>query len=152
MAIIKYHPWSVLNSIQDEINKAFGNSRDTLQPEAGELAASEWRPHVDIKESSKQYTVTVDLPGVSPEKTKVSLNDNTLTIEGSRESEKKEQDKDGKYTRMERFFGSFSRSFSLPSNIDADNIKAKTKNGVLELTIPKKSDNKTKTISIDVEK
>jgi len=124
MPITRWDPFSEMNRLQEQL---FGASN-------GETRA--FRPAVDIHEGEEAFTVHAELPGVSPEDVHVDVEKNVLTIRGERKLAKDEE-KDG-YRRVERFFGSFARSFSLPETVDADAIDAKLDGGVLELTIPKR--------------
>jgi len=108
---------------------------------------SKWSPSVDIKETANEYKVIAEVPGVNPKDIKVSLDKNTLTIEGEKTVE--DEKEDSNWHRVERFSGSFCRQFTLPNNIDADSIKAKTKHGLLELTIPKAERVETKYVNIE---
>jgi HSP20 family protein len=92
-------------------------------------------PHVDVKESDKEITVTAELPGVAEKDIEVSISGDVLTLKGEKKAEKEE--KDGNYHRIERRYGSFHRSFSLPSEVDAAAVAASHKNGVLTVTLPK---------------
>ena len=110
---------------------------------------TDWSPVADISETEKEYVVKAELPGVKREDVKVSQVDGVLTIEGERKYEKDE--KDEKTHRVERFFGTFTRSFSLPDNADAQNIRAETRDGVLNVHIPKLKSEKSKPVQIKVE-
>jgi HSP20 family protein len=110
--------------------------------------AVEWSPVADISETEKEYVVKAELPGVKREDVKVMQDNGVLTIEGERKYEKDE--KDEKTHRIERFFGSFTRSFSLPDDADAKNIRAETKDGVLNVHIPKLKLEKPKPVQIKV--
>jgi HSP20 family protein len=110
---------------------------------------TEWSPVADISETEKEYVVKAELPGVKREDVKVTHVDGVLTIEGERKYEKDE--KDEKTHRIERFFGTFARSFSLPDNADAQNIRAETRDGVLNVHIPKLKVEKTRPVQIKVE-
>jgi len=109
----------------------------------------EWAPAADITESEKEYLVKAELPGVKREDVKVTLADGVLTIEGERKQEKEE--KGGKTHRIERFYGSFCRSFTLPENADAQNIRAEGKDGVLSVHVPKLKTEKSKAVAIKVQ-
>lgn len=106
------------------------------------------KPNVDIAASDKEYTITVEVPGVEEDKIKLELADNTLTIKGEKkqESEKKEKD----FYRVERSYGSFQRVLSLPEDADQDGIDAQFKNGVLTITLPRKAISKPKGKVIDI--
>jgi HSP20 family protein len=109
----------------------------------------EWSPAVDIKETDKEYLVKAELPGVKREDVKVSLDDDVLTIEGERRQEK---DVKGEKThRVERFYGTFSRSFALPEFADAKAIRAESKDGVLNVHVPKLMVEKKLPLEIKVE-
>jgi HSP20 family protein len=92
-------------------------------------------PHVDVKESEKEIVVTAELPGVSEKDVEVSISGDMLTLKGEKKAEKEEKDEN--WHRIERRYGSFHRSFSLPSEVDAEKIVASYKNGVLTVTLPK---------------
>jgi HSP20 family protein len=106
----------------------------------------EFRPAVDIYEDEKAIYLKAELPGINPEEIKVNVEKNVLTLEGERKFEKEEK-KEG-YHRVERSYGSFHRSFSLPDNVSADDIDAKYKDGVLTLTLPKTRESAAKEIKV----
>ena len=112
-------------------------------------AMPDWSPAADISETEKEYLVKAELPGVKREDVKVTLEDGMLCIEGERKYEK--EDKDEKAHRVERFYGTFSRSFSLPENVDPKGIRAETKDGVLNVHVPKFKAEKPKPVQIKVE-
>lgn len=101
-------------------------------------------PKVDITETEKEIVVTANVPGVSSEDISVEVSDGILTISGQANKEHKEEDKNKRYYRYERESGSFSRSFSLPTKVDEENIEAETKNGVLSVKLPKIKEEKKK--------
>ena len=107
-----------------------------------------WSPVVDVKETDGEFVIQADLPGIGKDDVKVDFSDGVLTIEGERKSE--ETTEEDNYVHVERRYGSFARSFSIPKNVDAENIKATYSNGVLELTLPKKEEAKPKQISVSV--
>lgn len=92
-------------------------------------------PHVDVKESDKEITVTAELPGVSEKDVEVSISGDVLTLKGEKKAEKEEKEEN--WHRIERRYGSFHRSFGLPAEVDAEKIAASYKNGVLTVTLPK---------------
>ncbi len=139
-------PFNALNEIHRELSRVFDNRRAyTLEPIA--YSTANWSPQVDIKETDTEFTVSADLPGVTPEEVDVTLHNGILTIKGERSSDK-DTEKDG-YKRRERIRGSFFRQFTLPESTNEDAIKAKSVNGVLVITIPKAE--KPKPLSITVE-
>jgi HSP20 family protein len=106
-----------------------------------------WAPRADIHETENEYLVQLDLPGLEKSDVKIKLEDGNLTVSGERKNEVDVEDE--KYHRVERFHGSFSRSFRLYKNVERTRIKAGFKNGVLEITIPKADEVKPKEIEID---
>jgi HSP20 family protein len=145
MAIQHYKTLSLLDELQRDVSTLFNTPAL-----ATNFGSEEWSPAVDIKETKNDFVIHADLPGVKSEDIEVTAENSVLTIKGDRESEKKEE-KDN-YSRIERFSGSFMRRFTLPTSADLDHISAKTKNGVLELHIPKTEKAKTKRIEIKTEK
>jgi HSP20 family protein len=107
-----------------------------------------WYPDVDIVESKDNIEVQVDLPGMEKDDIKVSVEDSILTIKGERKAMKEEKDKN--YHQIERTYGTFTRSFSLPTSVEGQKIKANYKNGVLKIDLPKAEAVKPKEIPIDV--
>ncbi|QBR82974.1 Hsp20/alpha crystallin family protein [Legionella israelensis] len=132
-----------------ELSAFFDQYYHPFEDDSSNIETSLWSPAVDIKEETDKFIVKADVPGVKKEDIQVSLENNMLTIKGERELEKTEENKG--YTRMERLQGKFHRRFSLPDTADSNNIEAKCKNGVLEITIPKKEASKPKTIKVKVE-
>lgn len=107
-----------------------------------------WNPNVDVYETENSYVLKADLPGIKKEDIQLDVNNNTLTIKGDRKFEEKVE-KDN-YLRIERRYGSFSRSFTLSDKVDKENIAANYKDGVLEVTLPKKEEAKPKEIKVEV--
>jgi HSP20 family protein len=143
-----FDPWRDFGSLQDRINMLFDDTlRGTAEGDE-QLMRGAWAPAVDIHESEEGFSVTADLPGVNKEDIKIDLKDNTLTISGEKKFEEKTPKEN--YIRIERSYGKFVRSFSMPNNIDSGKIKATFKDGTLELIIPKKEEAKPKQITIDV--
>lgn len=142
-------PWRDFGTLQDRVNKMFDQTVRTLYPETEEeLERGTWAPAVDIHETEDSFVVKADLPGVNKDDIQIDLNDNTITFKGERKFENKVS-KDN-YIRVERSYGTFVRSFTLPQNVDAEKIKAAYKDGVLELTLPKKEEAKPKQIKVEV--
>lgn len=105
-----------------------------------------WTPRMDVKESEEAYILHADLPGLKQNDVKITLNDHVLTISGERKHE--DEKKNEKYHYVERAYGSFQRSFTLPSSINGEKIKAEYKDGVLNITLPKTEESKPKEIAI----
>ena len=112
------------------------------------LSAGTW-PKVDIVESDSEYTLRADLPGITKDDIKVTVENGVLSIAGEKKEEKQEKKKD-RYSYFERSYGSFSRSFNLPEHVDAKNIEARCRNGVLELKLKKSEPAKPKSIEVKV--
>lgn len=147
MMLARWNPWREFGSLQNRINRIFDDTLRDLSPFDGEeIERGTWAPAVDIYESNDSYSVKVDLPGISKDDIQVDLHDSTLTIKGEKKFED-EVSRDN-YLRMERAYGTFVRSFTLPKSVDADKIQAKYKEGVLELTIPKKEEAKPRQIKV----
>ncbi|MCX4190968.1 Hsp20/alpha crystallin family protein [Methylophaga sp. OBS1] len=144
MAIQRYRPLSLLDELQREMNSLF----QTPTTESS-FNSEEWSPAVDISEDQDKFTIHADLPGVKSEDIEVTAENGILTIKGERQGHK-EEEKDN-YRRVERFSGSFIRRFTLPERADLDNIAAKTRDGVLELTIPKSVEAKPRRIEVKVD-
>ena len=128
-------------SLRDAFNRLFDESVwdpfDTLAPSLLNEREPLNYPQIDMSENDKQITVTANLPGVNPDQVSVEAEDDFLVLSGSIDKEDEEEDKDRHYYRYEREYGEFRRSIPLPSKIDKDNIKARFKNGVLTIDLPK---------------
>ena len=146
MALIRWEPARELQTIQQEMNRLFGSFFDGQS--GVEVGGRRWVPATDLVEEGDHYVLRADLPGVGEDDVKVELEDNVLTVSGERKSEH-EQRKNG-YYRVERASGRFARSLTLPEGVDADSIKARFENGVLEVTIPKPPERKPRRVAIDV--
>lgn len=142
-------PWKDFGSLQERINRMFDDTIRTLYPTDGEeLEKGTWAPAVDIYETNDSFVVSADLPGLNKDEIQIDLKDNTLTLKGEKKFEEKVSEDN--YIRVERAYGSFVRSFTLPQNVDPEKIKAKYKEGVLEITIPKKEEAKPKQIKVEL--
>jgi HSP20 family protein len=113
-----------------------------------DVASSLWNPPVDVEERDQEYVVRVELPGVAREDVNITTRENILTVRG--EKKQKKETKEPNYHRMERLYGSFQRSFSLPGSVKNDKIEATFKDGVLEVLVPKAEEAKAKTIEVKV--
>ena len=149
MAIVRWEPFRDLVTPQRDFDRLF---RDAFSSQHGEteLSTRSWAPPVDIYETEEAIVLKAELPGVDPKDVEVRVEDNTLFLKGERKFEK--EVKEQNYHRVERSYGSFARSFSLPNSISADKVKAEFKDGLLTLTMPKREEAKPKTIKIDVTK
>ena len=147
MSLIGYQPF-FLREAQEEINKLFDKNSSLGWSDNSNVVTSHWVPHVDIREEDDAYIILADLPGVEPEKIEITMKNNMLTIQGERYTESEQKDKN--YARTERFSGSFYRRFVLPDNTVSDQITANSKQGVLEINIPKIKQANSKKIQVQV--
>jgi len=135
MSLVRWEPFSGTDEIFNRLAPALFGRWPRLALPANSATKYEWAPSADISETEKEYLVRAELPAVKKEDVKVTVDQGTLTIEGERKQQK--EDKNEKYHRVESFYGSFARSFSLPDNADVEAIKCESKDGVLVVHIPK---------------
>ena len=145
MTLVRYEPWGMLNQLRRDMDRMFEAQAEG--EESTSVATSAWVPAGGIKETGDGFENHADIPGADPKDIDVHMENGVLTIKGERESEKKEE-KEG-FKRVEREWGSFYRRFSLPDTANADKISAKSKHGVLEITIPKQEKAQPRKISVD---
>lgn len=145
MALTKWNPFFAdLAATEDRFKRLFG--REDFWNTEGVTTGGEWAPVVDIIENDHALTVKAELPGIEAKDVAVTIDNNVLTLRGERHL-KKEVEKEN-YHRMERAYGTFARSFVLPAFVDADNIKAEFKNGLLMVTVPKKVNARTRAVEV----
>ena len=145
MSIVRYDPFRDLRSLQEEVNRLFtGNMARSFDEEG--IARGSWSPSVDIYENKDQIVLEAELPGMKREDFDLSVENNTITLRGERHFEKK--DETDNYHRVERAYGSFTRSFTLPNTVTAEGATAEYTNGVLRVTLPKREDTKARRIAI----
>jgi HSP20 family protein len=147
MAIVRWEPLRELASIQNEMNRLFGTVFDAPNPSNGGTLRR-WMPAMDLVETDDHFVLRADLPGLAEGDVSIEVEDNVLTVSGERKAEH-ETTKEG-YHRVERAFGSFSRSLTLPEGVDAESVTASFDRGVLEIRIPKPEQRKPRKISIGV--
>jgi len=148
MSVIRWDPFGNVNALQDRINRMF----EEIFPRAGEeedLSICAWKPVVDIYETDEGIVIHADLPGVNKEDVSVEVKNNVLTLKGERHMDEKVGEE--RYFRRERCFGTFERSFTLKSTVSPDKIKAKFKDGVLTIQVPRPEEEKPKQITVNVE-
>jgi HSP20 family protein len=133
MNITRYEPWVLVNRLSRDLERIFNAPGEGVDDSRSSVV--EWLPAVDIKEEDKQFVLHADLPGVEAKDIEITMEKGQLTIRGRRDTDSREE-KNG-YRRVERVRGEFFRRFSLPDTADAQAIKAKVVNGVLEVVIPK---------------
>ena len=138
-------PFRGATTLQEQINRVFG---DVVGRTGEESNLTPWAPEVDIYETENELVVKADLPDVNPQDLDIRVESNILTIRGERKFDKKVNEDN--YLRIERSYGSFSRSFSLANSVKSEAIKADYQNGVLTLSIPKREEAKPKQIKVNV--
>ncbi len=135
-------------SMQREINRMFDSFFRSDLPDGDGFVQSAWAPAVDIAERTNDYVVKVELPGINKDDVKISLQNDILTIRGEKKQEMETKDAD--YRRVERSYGTFERSFTLPSSVTTNGIDAAYSNGILTITLPKAEEAKPKQIEVQV--
>lgn len=145
-ALTTWNPIRELGSLENRLDRLFGITWPSKNGEKESMTVSQWTPLVDISEDATEYLVKAELPELKKEEVKVSVENGVLTISGERKSEKEEKGK--KYHRIERSYGSFLRSFTLPEAVNADKVSAEFKDGLLSVHLPK--DEKARPRSIEV--
>lgn len=148
MAIVRLDPFRELAAMQDRINRIFGEAYRRGDDDI--TLRTDWVPAVDIYENDKhEIIIKAEMPGLRKDDIDVSVENNTLTLRGQRERESSV--KEEQYHRVERAYGVFSRSFSLPQTIDAANVQAEYKDGVLTLTLPKREEAKPRQVQVQIQ-
>jgi HSP20 family protein len=147
--MIRRDPFSELRNIQEDFNRVFKTAMPQFFEE--EALSGNWSPSVDIYEDQNSIVIEADLPGIRPEDFKLAIENYKLTLSGERRFEKqvKGQTKND-WHRVERSYGSFTRTFSLPSTVNVDQVKAEFTDGVLRVTLPKREEVKARQIEISV--
>ncbi|MCU1264410.1 MAG: hspA 1 [Acidobacteria bacterium] len=145
MSIVRYDPFRDLRTLQEEVNRLFSNN---LTPSFGDegIGRGAWNPNVDIYENKDQIVLEAELPGMKREDFDLTIENSVITLRGERRFEKKD-DADN-YHRVERAYGSFTRSFTLPQTVSGDGATAEYRNGVLRVTLPKREETKARRIEI----
>jgi HSP20 family protein len=143
--IVRWNPWQEMNRLQEEVNSIFDTRRRRETETEPEWA---WKPAVDIYEDAERYLLTVEVPGMDSTQVQIKVEDSHLTLRGDRKLDHEEKKEN--YHRLERAYGTFYRSFSLPTTVDAEKISADYKQGLLKVSIPKKAEVRPKQISIKV--
>ena len=148
MAIVRWEPLREFSTLQNEMNRLFNTVFDAPVGSGNGQTMRRWMPAMDLVETSGHFVLRADLPGLSEEDVNIEVEDRVLTVSGERKAEH-ETTKEG-YHRVERAFGSFSRSLTLPEGIDAGAVTASFDRGVLEIRIPKPEQPKPRKVSIGV--
>jgi len=136
------------STLQDRVNRIF---RESFSPEGSDeaLTTSNFAPPVDVYEDEHNITLKIEVPGIDEKDINVTIENNTLTVRGERRFEK---DKEENFHRVERMYGSFTRSFTLPNTVDPEQVSAHYEKGVLKIRLAKKAEAKPKLIKVNVEK
>ena len=148
MTIVRYDPFRDLRTLQDEGNRLFSTSLTPSFADEG-IGRGAWNPSVDIYENKDQIVLEAELPGMKREDFDLSVENNVITLRGERHFEKK--DETDNYHRVERAYGSFLRSFTLPNTVSANGATADYRNGVLRVALPKRAETKARRIEIKSE-
>ena len=144
MSMIKYDPFRELRSLQDEMTRLFVGAVPRGNGE--QMATGSWMPSVDIFEDKDRLVLEADLPGMKREDFEISVENNIITLRGERKFEKKVEGDN--YHRVERSYGSFTRSFTLPQTVTADGATAEFQDGILRVSLPKREETKARKIEI----
>ena len=147
--IVRWDPFKELATVQDRMNRMFNDVWGRTRRADDDYISGSWMPSVDVRETKDALEIAAELPGLEPKDVEVSVENGILTLKGGRQFEKATEGET--YHRVERAYGSFERSFSLPTNVDPEKVKAVYRHGVLHLTLPKREEAKPKSISIKVE-
>ena len=147
-SLIRWEPFRDIHTLQDRLNRVFGDLSHRPGSTDEGLTAGPWTPQVDVYETNDSIVLKADLPGMNQNDVEISVEGNTLTVKGERKFEKEVNEKD--YYRMERSYGTFTRSFTLPPTVDSDKIDAAFAQGVLKITLPKREESKPKQIKVKI--
>jgi HSP20 family protein len=145
MAIIRWDPFRDMVTLRERMNKLFEDMAAS-RGEEKDLTTSSWAPAVDIYETENEVVLTAEIPGIEEKDVEIKVEDNTLTLRGERKFEK--ETKEENYHRIERAYGSFFRSFTLPNYVDQDRIEAEHENGILKIRMPKRAELKPRKVKI----
>ena len=148
MSITRYDPFRDLRSLQDEVNRLFSSNFSRSYGDEG-IGRGAWTPSVDIFENKDQIVLEAELPGMNREDFELTIENNVLTLRGERRFEK--TDEGDNYHRVERSYGAFTRSFTLPQTVSGEGANAEYKNGVLRVALPKREEVKARRIEISGE-
>ena len=148
MTIVRYDPFRDLRTLQEEVNRLFSTNLTRGFGEEG-IGRGAWNPSVDIYENKDHIVLEAELPGMKREDFELSVENNVITLRGERQFEKK--DDSDNYHRVERSYGSFTRSFTLPQTVSAEGATAEYRNGVLRVILPKREETKARRIEISGE-
>ena len=144
--LTRFQPYREFSTLQDRINRVFRESYSGSQDDS--LNTSSFSPAVDVYEDEHSVNLKLEVPGIDEKDLDIRVENNTLTVHGERKFEKEEKEEN--FRRVERQYGSFTRSFTLPQTVDAENVSANYDKGVLKISLPKKAEAKPKQIKVNV--
>ena len=144
----QWNPWRDFEDVEKRLSWLWGRRPAKGEGEKEAISVAEWSPLVDITEDEKEYLIKAELPEMKKDDVKLTVENNVLCISGERKYEKEEKDK--KYHRVERAYGSFMRSFTLPDDADGTKVAAEYKDGILKVHLPKSEKAKPKSIEVKV--
>ncbi len=145
--ITRWDPFREFTTVQDRLNRLF---RESYGPEGREeaLTTSSFAPPVDVYEDEHNVTLKIEVPGIDEKDIDVRIENNVLTVHGERKFEKEEKEEN--FRRVERQYGSFTRTFTLPTTVDAEKVSANNDKGILKIVLPKKAEAKPKQVKVNV--
>ena len=146
--IVRFDPFKGMSSLHGCMTRMLDESARRTRQHEEEYVSGSWIPNVDVRETKESLVLQAELPGVDPKEVQVSVENSVLSLKGARNFEKATEGE--AYHRVERTYGAFERSFTLPTNVDPDRIEAAYKYGILTLTLPKREEAKPKSINITV--
>src|ERR1700757_4868600 len=147
MAVLtRWDPFREFSTLQDRMNRLFHDSLGDGREEA--LTTTAFAPAVDVYEDEHNVTLKIEVPGIDEKDIEVRIENNVLTVHGERKFEKEEKEEN--YRRVERQYGSFTRTFTLPTTVDAEKVSADYDKGILKVSLPKKAEAKPKQIKVNV--
>jgi len=147
--IVRWDPFKEMRSLQEGMNRMFEDYAGRSRHPDEDFITGSWTPNVDVRETKDSLELQVEVPGIDPKEVGVSVENGILTLKGERRFERATEGET--YHRVECAYGSFERSFTLPTNVDPERIKAVYRLGLLSLTLPKREEAKPKSISIKVD-
>jgi HSP20 family protein len=149
MSLARLDPFAELASLSDQMNRVFRNVRSSQERSPEEyLVSSGFAPPVDVYEDEHNITLKIEVPGIDEKDIDVRMENSVLTVHGERKFEKEEKEEN--FHRVERQYGSFTRSFTLPSTVDPDQVRANYDKGILRISLAKKAEAKPKQIKVNV--
>jgi HSP20 family protein len=146
MTVVRYDPFRDLRTLQEEVNRLFSTNLTRAFGDDEGIGRGAWAPSVDIYENKDQIVLEAELPGMKQEDFDLSIENNVITLRGERRFEK--ADETDNYHRVERSYGAFTRSFTLPQTVSAEGATAEYNNGVLRVTLPKREETKARRIQV----